>query len=124
MKAVIASDEVARRWQQLCKVSHLPICELVAVQFPNIFKIVSRSLDELLAVQNIDLLAIKDQFTQIYLNADCSFFEDLPPNITTSQIRVAISAQIGGQFDQSSLYIQYNKDASNAIVLTTNVVRK
>ena len=76
-------------------------------------------MNELLAVQNIDLLTIKDQFIQIYLNAYCSFFEDLPPNITASQIRVAINAQIVGQFDQSSLYIQYNKDASNAIVLTT-----
>ena len=46
MKIVITPDEVACRWQQLCKLSHLPTCELVTVQFPNIFKIVSRSLDE------------------------------------------------------------------------------
>jgi uncharacterized protein (TIGR02452 family) len=124
MKTVITSDEVAHRWQQLSKSLQLPLCEIVAVQFPNVFKIVSRSLDELLAIQNVDLFTIKNQFTQIYLNGDCSFFEDLPHNITTSQILIAINAQIGGQFDQSSLYIQYNKDASNAIVLTTNAARK
>jgi uncharacterized protein (TIGR02452 family) len=124
IKTVITSDEVARRWQELCKSSQLPICEVIAVQFPNIFKIVSRSLDELLAIQNINLFTIKNQFTKIYLNANCSFFEDLPQNITSSQIVVAINAQIGGQFDQSSLYVQYNKDASNAIVLTTNAARQ
>jgi uncharacterized protein (TIGR02452 family) len=123
MKTIVTSNDIIYRWQQICKSSQLSTCEVVAAQFPNIFKIVSRSLDELLAIENVNLFTIKDQSARIYLNADCSFFEDLPPNITTSQVTVAINAQIGDQFDQSSLYVQYNKATASAIVLAINAAR-
>ncbi|CAF3539433.1 unnamed protein product [Rotaria socialis] len=116
--------EVARRWAQLSKSPQLPACEQISALFPNIFKITSRSLDELLAIRTLDIFKVNEQFANVYLRADCSFVEDLPENITTTQITTAINTHIGGQYDQQTLYVQYNKEASSAIILAANAARK
>ncbi|CAF4087555.1 unnamed protein product [Rotaria magnacalcarata] len=114
--------EVSRRWAQLSKSPQLPACEQISVLFPNIFKITSRSLDELLAIRTLDIFKVNEQFANVYLRADCSFVEDLPDNIATTQITTAIITHIGGQhqYDQQTLYVQYNKEASSAIILAAN----
>ncbi|CAF2073093.1 unnamed protein product, partial [Rotaria magnacalcarata] len=114
--------EIARRWAQLSKPSQLPACEHISVLFPNIFKITSRSLDELLAIRTLYIFKVNEQFANVYLRADCSFVEDLPDNITTTQITTVINTHIGGQYqyDQQTLYVQYNKEASSAIILAAN----
>ncbi|CAF4647224.1 unnamed protein product [Rotaria socialis] len=116
--------EVARRWAQLSKSPQLPACEQISALFPNIFKITSRSLDELLAIRTLDIFKVNEQFANVCLRADCSFVEDLPENITTTQITTAINTHIGGQYDQQTLYVQYNKEASSAIILAANAARK
>jgi uncharacterized protein (TIGR02452 family) len=117
-------DEIIRRWTQVCKLSKLPPCEQISVHFSNIYKIVFRSFNELVLASQIENFTINSYFAVIYLRADCSFLEDLPKNITTAQISEAINLQCQSQFKSSSLYIEYNKNASNAIILATNSARK
>ncbi|CAF3704753.1 unnamed protein product [Rotaria sp. Silwood1] len=116
--------EVARRWAQLSQSSQSPTCEQISVLFPNIFKIISRSLEELLTVRTVDVFKVNGQFANVYLRADCSFVEDLPQNITAVEITKAINAHMNDQYDQQTLYVQYNKEASSAVVLAVNAARK
>ena len=120
----ITPSDVAHKWQQLTRTPSPPKCQIVAAQFSNIFQCVYESLDDFLATRTFDTFAIKGQAVQIYLRATCSFLENLPLGVTKPQIVAAINAHIGGQCDPSSLYVQYNKDSSSAIVLTTNAARK
>ncbi|CAF3402468.1 unnamed protein product [Rotaria socialis] len=98
--------KVARRWAQLSKSPQLPPCEQISVLFPNIFKITSRSLGELLAIRTLDIFKVNEQFANVYLRADCSFVKDLPENITTTHITTAINTHNGGQYDQQTVYVQ------------------
>ncbi|CAF3141506.1 unnamed protein product [Rotaria socialis] len=98
--------KVARRWAQLSKSPQLPPCERISVLFPNIFKITSRSLGELLAIRTLDIFKVNEQFANVYLRADCSFVKDLPENITTTHITTAINTHNGGQYDQQTVYVQ------------------
>ncbi|CAF4806700.1 unnamed protein product [Rotaria socialis] len=89
--------KVARRWAQLSKSPQLPPCEQISVLFPNIFKITSRSLGELLAIRTLDIFKVNEQFANVYLRADCSFVKDLPENITTTHITTAINTHNGDE---------------------------
>ena len=123
-RTTITSEDITRRWQQINSLPLQSIIEVVAIDFPNIFKITSRSLLELLSLTNLDCSTMHDQINQIYFNTDCCFFENLPQDTKAGGIRFAINASIGGHFDPSAMYIQFNKHTLNAIVLTTNAVRK
>ncbi|CAM4982337.1 unnamed protein product [Rotaria socialis] len=89
--------KVARRWAQLSKSPQLPPCERISVLFPNIFKITSRSLGELLAIRTLDIFKVNEQFANVYLRVDYSFVEDLPENITTTHITTAINTHNGDE---------------------------
>ncbi len=45
MKNLPSTKDIRRKWVQLCQVSAEPECEQLSVQFPNIFRIVTHSLD-------------------------------------------------------------------------------
>ncbi|CAF1067550.1 unnamed protein product [Didymodactylos carnosus] len=55
-----------------------------------------------------------------YPRAECSFFEDLPRFTTDAKLLSAVTAKMGGiELPARSLYVQYDKDTGNAIVLVT-----
>jgi hypothetical protein len=64
------SDDVCRRWIQLYKSSSPPKCEQLSIQFPNIFRITTYSLDELMKALPIKEFSIDNQFATVYFRAD------------------------------------------------------
>ena len=123
-KSDITSQDIAQRWQILSRSSQPTRCEVVSDQFPNVFKLIFHSLDELLAAQSIDVFAIQSHPVRVYLRAECSFLEDLPIYLDESKLRDAITAQTGRQCDATSLYIQYNRGTSSALILSTQKAGK
>ncbi|CAF5166907.1 unnamed protein product, partial [Rotaria sp. Silwood1] len=104
------ADEVARRYMQVYKIADLRPCQQISVQFPNIFRFSLNTFDELVkAVKNSDF-KIGSAFATVYLRADCSYFEDLPPYTNDEKISSAIANQIGeNKLQPTSFYVQYNK---------------
>ncbi|CAF3316418.1 unnamed protein product, partial [Rotaria socialis] len=123
-KELPSVDEICRRWVHLYKVQSQPQCERLSAQFPNIFRIITHSLDELLPAMSTKEFSINKQFATVYFRADCAFFEDLPRTTTLDRLTDAISSQISDKYMSKELiHIQYNKANANAIVLTSGKAR-
>ncbi|CAF4396915.1 unnamed protein product, partial [Didymodactylos carnosus] len=124
-KNLPSPEDVAQRWVKLYKVSRPLICEPLSVQFPNIFRMVSDSLDELIKAMTVKEFSISGQIATVYFRADCCFFEDLARNTNADRLRHAITNQLSQKnISKASLYIQYNKEAANAVILTSGRARK
>ena len=119
------TKEVARRWYDLHDDDQPLSCEIVDAHFPNVFRIISTSLDKLLANSDNGDMKIKKILGQCYYYADCSFFEDLPESITHDQIRKEISRSIDkSDIPSSSLRIEINKRAAVACIIATDTARQ
>ncbi|CAF3772226.1 unnamed protein product [Rotaria sp. Silwood1] len=120
-----STDDISFRYMQAFKTSEPRPCEPVSIQFPNIFRISSPTLEELAKVANAPDFKIDTVFAVVYPRADCSFFEDLPPNINDEKISSAIAAQIDEKkLAPTSFYVQYDKETGNAVVLATKSNKK
>lgn len=121
------AEEICSRWMDIYKVERPYKCKQLNVEFPNIYKVVSTSLDELFKAMKYRDFTIKNRVAQVYLCADCGFLEDLPRSITEDQLRAAISAEIRQLSVSSSssiqMYTQINKHTRNACILTTSAAR-
>ena len=123
--AIPSVNELAQSYAKAYKVSETPVCELVSVQFPNIFRIHLNNLDDLVTAVDLPVFNIKGGRAAMYPYAEHSFFEDLPINTNEEMIASAIVTQIGhSQCLPTSFYIQCNKQAGNAIVLALKSVKK
>ncbi|CAF4073066.1 unnamed protein product, partial [Adineta steineri] len=117
-------DDICQRWVQLYKTRFPPKCEQLSNQFSNIFRIVTHSLDELIDAMSVRDFLINKQIASVYFHADCCFFEDLPRTFNSDRLKQAISKQITEQYMSKELiYIQYNKNGANAVVLTSGRAR-
>ena len=125
ISALPTADEISRRWTEINK-GHIPrACEQLNIQFPNIYRLVSTSLDQLINSLDHPDLKVKNQFAQIYFCADCSFFEDLPRSITKDQLEDAVLDAIRQpHLPHSSLHVQVNKQTGTACVIAANAARK
>ncbi|CAF1459194.1 unnamed protein product [Adineta steineri] len=119
------SDEVVRRWIDNYN-GETPLgCDQLNIQYPNIYRIVSKSLNELLRVASKPELVIKNQRARVYPCADCSYFEDLPTSTTENQLRELICNAIeSNKISLSSICIQFNKQMNNVCILATDMARK
>ncbi|CAF4929315.1 unnamed protein product [Rotaria sp. Silwood1] len=110
------ADEVARRYMQVYTIADLRSCQQISVQFPNIFRFSLNTFDEpVKAVKNPDF-KIGSAFATVYLRADCSYFEDLPPYTNDENISSAIATQIDeNKLQLTSFYVQYNKQTVGAL---------
>ncbi|CAF3812014.1 unnamed protein product [Rotaria sp. Silwood1] len=117
-------NEIRNRWIDLYHGEKSISCEQISVQFPNIYRIISYSFDDLLnAMSNRDFL-INNLIARVYIAADCSYFEDLPKSTTKEQLEKAICSSIGKQNISSlSLYIELNKQTNNACIIATDQAR-
>lgn len=114
------ANAVSRRWSDLFKMRSQPRCEILSVQFPAIFRIITHSLDELLKAMSTTEFSIDGQLATVYFQADCCFLEDLPRTTNLKQLKEAVSKQISEKYmTEHSVHVQYNKDAANAVVLTS-----
>lgn len=101
------------------------ICESISHQFPNIFRIHVQTIDDLVKIANKPNLLIDDISATFYPRADCNYFEDLPQNTDNKKLKSVIATQIGEeQLAPSSFYVQYNKNTTNAIVITSKSIKK
>ena len=124
MKNLPSSDEIVRRWKKIYKTRREPDCEQVSVQFPNIFRVVTNSLDELLEALSIQDFSINDQLATVYFRGDCCFFEDLPRTTTVERLREVIGKQISDRsLSKELIHIQYNKEGANAVTITSGRAR-
>ncbi|CAF4269033.1 unnamed protein product, partial [Didymodactylos carnosus] len=119
------SDEIVRRWIANYN-GEMPLdCDQLNIQYPNIYRIVSKSLDELLRVASRPELLIKNQQARVYPCADCSYFENLPTSTAENQLQELICSAIElKKCSLSSLYIQFNKQMNSVCILATDKARK
>ncbi|CAF1101396.1 unnamed protein product [Rotaria sp. Silwood1] len=124
MKDLPSANDICQRWIHLYKVQSQPRCEPLSVQFPNIFRIVTHSLNELLTALSIKEFSINNRFATVYFRADCAFFEDLPRTTNLDRLKEAICSQISDKYMSKELiHIQYNKEGANAVVITSGRAR-
>ncbi|CAF2765048.1 unnamed protein product [Rotaria sp. Silwood2] len=120
-----STEKIARRWMQVCKTNEVPTIESISGEFPNIMRVVPKTLDELIRAADVSVFSIDAVFATIYVRADCSFLEYLPANITDDKISKVISDELGlCKFSASSLYVQCNKMTGNAAILTTQAANQ
>lgn len=117
-------NELCQRWIDLYKPSIQPQCEQLSVQFPNIFRIITHSFDDFIKSTSIKEFSIEKQLAVVYFHADYCFFEDLPRTITIDRLKTAIEKQISSKLmSKEWIHIQYDRDAGNAVVLTSGPAR-
>ena len=125
VKNMPTKDEVLQRWMKVYKSARPETCEPVSTLYSNIFRIVSTSFDDLLHASSIADFAVNNNFATVYFRADCSYFEDLPAIIRRDDLFTAITNKIGLRASATTeLYIQYQHEARNAIVLASGPARK
>ena len=124
-KTIATEHNVQQRWTEIYKSTPLEQYQSVSAFFPNIFRIVFTSVDDLLEASTITDFVVNNQLATIYFRADCSYFEDLPAELNEEELFSSITRRIGFNTSTiSSLYVQYNRNAKTAIVLATDQVRK
>ncbi|CAF3248737.1 unnamed protein product, partial [Rotaria socialis] len=117
-------SEILKRWVHLYTGEKPHSCDQISVQFPNIYRIVSTSFDDLLAAMSNPDFLINKLFTHVYIGADCSYFEDLPKSTTKEELETAICNSIGMKTIATlSLHIELNKQTNNACVIATDKAR-
>ncbi|CAF4190414.1 unnamed protein product, partial [Rotaria sordida] len=120
-----STDDVSWHYMQSFKTCEPRPCESISIQFPNIFRISSLTLEELAKVANAPDFKINTVFAVAYPCVDCSFFEDLPQNTNDDKLSSAVAAQIEEtKLAPTSFYVQYNKETDNAVVLATKSNKK
>ncbi|UJR11378.1 hypothetical protein I4U23_015558 [Adineta vaga] len=102
-----STTEVSRRWVDMHKGETPLSCDVLNVQFPNIYRIAPGSLDELVNTSYNGVFRIKDFLGCIYYCADYA-------------IALAI-----GQTDlpSTALYVQIHKESATACVISANMAR-
>ncbi|CAM2729616.1 unnamed protein product, partial [Rotaria socialis] len=118
------AQEIRKRWIELYRGDEPSSCDQISVQFPNIYRIVSTSFDDLLAAMSTPDFLISKLFAHVYIGADCSYFEDLPKSTTKEELETAISNSIRMKTVSSlSLHIELNKQTNNACIIATDEAR-
>ena len=119
------ADDVKRQWMKVYKTDKPRDCTQLNSQFPNIYHIVTTSLEELAV--NIDKqdIMIKGYDVKVYFCGSCSFFEDIPSSVTSKQLISIITKAIQpAEFSSTSFHVQLNPKTSTACVIATDAVRQ
>ena len=123
-KNLPSTKDLSRRWKDLHPHHSPPEFERLSAQFPNIFRVVMHSLDELLKCVSTTEFKMGDHFATVFLCADHCFLEDLPRTTNLDRVRETIMNDIGDKHISSDcIHVEYNKAAANAVVLTSNRAR-
>ena len=118
-------EEIVSEWIKVYNAEKPRSCDQVNIQFPNIYRIVSTSYDELPGIIPTPVFNINNLIAQVYLGAYCSYFEDLSKSTTEDKLREAIGKVIGLEnISRSSLHIELNKQSNNACIIASNTARK
>ncbi|CAF2147898.1 unnamed protein product [Rotaria magnacalcarata] len=119
------ADEILKRWIQINHGERTSSCDQVNIQFPNIYRIVSTSFDDSIAVMSNPDFLINKLLAHVYVGAQCRYFEDLPKSITKEQLEMAICDLLGIKIlPPFSLHIELNKQTSNACIIAADTARQ
>ncbi len=91
------NDITAQRWTGLFPSSHRPQFQTLSIQFPNIIKVTSFSIEELQAVAKSQVMKVEDQIAHIFTHVDCCYLEELPqskPTLDENLIFCFIATQL------------------------------
>jgi uncharacterized protein (TIGR02452 family) len=77
-QAVPSINAITQRWTDLFPSTYHPQFQTLSIQFPNIIKVISFSIEELQAVTKAEVMKVEDQVATILTHVDCSYIEDLP----------------------------------------------
>ncbi|CAF2136304.1 unnamed protein product [Rotaria magnacalcarata] len=117
-------EELSRRMSKLYNGERPRHCNQLNAQFPNIYRVVFTSFDQLVNNKYDNEFSISGRFAHAYFCAGCSFLEDLPRSLNEDQLRKAISTSIGlSNLSSSFLYVQLNKHSGSACILVTDTAR-
>ena len=90
-------DIIARRWTDLFPSPQHPQFQTLSIQFPNIIKVTSFSIDELQASAKHKVFVVEGQIAHIHTHVDCSYLEELPrtqPKLDENRIFCFIASQL------------------------------
>ncbi|CAF3858744.1 unnamed protein product, partial [Rotaria sp. Silwood1] len=119
------SHEILNRWIDLYHGEKPRSCEQISAQFPNIYRLISTSLDDLLNVMSNRDFLINNLIARVYVGANCSYFEDLPRSTNKEQLERTICISIGiTNVESLSLHIELNKQTRNACIIAAGIARK
>ncbi|CAF4245704.1 unnamed protein product, partial [Rotaria sp. Silwood2] len=107
-------DEILKRWIKIYNGEKPYSCEQISIQFPNIYRIILTSFNNLLVVMSNPDFLINNLFAHVYLGANCSYLEDLPKSTTKEQLKEALCDSIQlKNLSPLSLHIELNKQTNN-----------
>ena len=120
-----SADDVTNLWTKYNSGDQISSCDCLDTQFPNIYRLITTSFDELIRDTRETSLTIGDLPAKLYYNADCRFLENLPNSINEDNLRDAISFAAGkSNLSLSSLFIKLNDQTHNACIITIYPARK
>ncbi|CAF1541060.1 unnamed protein product [Rotaria sp. Silwood1] len=125
IKYLPVADDIRQQWMKVYNGNCPLTCKNLCDEFPNIFRVVINTCDELINTTLITEFLIGKQKAIVYFRADCCFFEYLSRTFSEDNLKSAISKQISERnISNKSIYIQYNKAEANAIVITCDKARR
>ncbi|CAF2997095.1 unnamed protein product [Rotaria sp. Silwood2] len=117
-------DEIVNRCIKIYNVEDPRSCDQTNVQLPNIYRVVSTSFDDVHVVMSNQDFLINRLVAHVYIDADCSYFEDLPKSTTKEQLKEAVCNSIRMKNISSlSLHIELNKQTNNTYIIATDQAR-
>ena len=120
-------ERLMRRCREIYSDEALQSCEQVDIQFPNIYRVVVSSFNELGEILNTrDFTVDGNLIADVHLGSECSYLENVPKSISDDDIREAIKKSIGQvePISTSDLHIQINKQTNNVCLIASNTARK
>ena len=123
-KSSVNSDDIIREWKQRFNLPYKCQCKTISKAFPNIFRLTIEDAEELAALDSLTEFTVCGSQAKLYLNADCSFFEDLPEKLSKKDIAEAVCSEIERAYDENIMYIQYDGNSSSAVIISTNAVNE
>ena len=121
-KEKISTDDLLDRWRTVSNVSTLLSCNMISIDYPNIFKLTFPNFSEFLRTLHSDSFTFKNQIVRIYHRTSASFFDDLPPNITQNDIVTAIHTQLNRPSNPPPIYVQFHPKTSTAVVIVSDSI--
>ncbi|CAF0808653.1 unnamed protein product [Adineta ricciae] len=117
-------EEIQRQWMQVYKPKSPPKCEQLSALFPNIFRVTTHSLDELISAMSTRVLIINNNSANVYFRADCCFYEDLPRAMNQEKLVQAVRQQITDEYmAEEYMHIQRHKTGGIAVIISSGRAR-
>ena len=111
--------DIEKGWTKFFPDHHFSKCERLCAEFPQIFQIVVDQVENLIDSDSRREFSIGAWPATVYFRADYYFFEGLPQNTSTKDIRRAISKELSStDISRTNSFIAINSAENQAVVIT------